>query len=273
MIVVCYCFVWARKVLSIRQHITSNSFNFLSIPADWASNSSCCSLGAVTSSAAAATQLNLYWGFGGISKLGVAGIVLALFSTEEHPSNFPCHSALRVPCWFGPCTSSRQQQHAAVGLIPAALKQQLILVAAASRAPPSPGRGSSPASSPAGPGHPRAPPEPPLLPAASSGQPRPSRLEFCVHASLRPRRPPVGPATSGNPARASPAVPRAAGRRWSFLWPPRHVRAEVGPAQLPGVAAAYRGVHRLPLGLRRRTVAAPTSSGRRYAAGKPEPER
>nr|CAD1827976.1 unnamed protein product [Ananas comosus var. bracteatus] len=78
-----------------------------------------------------------------------------------------------------------------------------------SRAPPSPGRGSPPASSPAGPGHPRAPPEPPRLPAASSGQPRPSRLGFCVLASLRPRRPPVGPGDLRQPGARVPRRPRA----------------------------------------------------------------
>ncbi|OAY65032.1 hypothetical protein ACMD2_09772 [Ananas comosus] len=77
---------------------------------------------------------------------------------------------------------------------------------------------------------------------------------------------PQPPATSG--ARPRP-FPTAAGRHLKLLRPPRPVRAEVGPARLPSAAAANRGFHRLLLGLRRRFVATPTSSGRRRAAGNP----
>ncbi|XP_020097822.1 uncharacterized protein LOC109716686 [Ananas comosus] len=126
----------------------------------------------------------------------------------------------------------------------------------------------------AGPCRSRAPPALPLLPAATTVSPdrarvgsRPARRRHSRSAApsfLTLRLPPAR--VPGHP-RPPPAAARSSCNR------PDAMRAEAEPSWPPRVATAYGGEHHLPFGLRRRLVAAPTSSGRRRAAGKIEPEK
>ncbi|XP_020102533.1 nascent polypeptide-associated complex subunit alpha, muscle-specific form-like [Ananas comosus] len=126
-------------------------------------------------------------------------------------------------------------------------------------------------------GHPRrrrTSPAPLEQAAADSGQPRPSGLEIGVRA-----QPPLPagraalqstPTTSRFPS-GHPRAPSVATRASCGL--PGLVRDEAEPSWPPRITAAHCGAHRLPLGLRHRIVAGPTSSGCRRATGKLEPEK
>nr|CAD1820412.1 unnamed protein product [Ananas comosus var. bracteatus] len=93
-----------------------------------------------------------------------------------------------------------------------------------------------------------------------------------LYARRRSRRQCRPPDTSGDLWRSSPTSPKPSATALPLCGRPELVRAKTEPPRPPHDAAAHGGVHHDTLGLRQRIDVAPTSSGRRLAAGALEPE-